>query len=203
MKRLLIEELERRELLAVAPQIAMASTGLTNSSVEDFYKAQVGTEAGGAAGIGMFDNVIGPLSHERPIVTANASPDGPEAGYADATTGVGQMVITTGANTPGIGSFAVPIAGPSRAGGTGNANLSPFAGDTAALDAAIESLFTDPAEDAVAKRGSESKPEKVAEQKTGEKTALESKPSGRRAWNIAPQAPAAEKAAPVGAGAER
>ncbi|MEX0978548.1 MAG: hypothetical protein WDZ48_06835, partial [Pirellulales bacterium] len=62
MKRLLIEELERRTMLSADAVIAMASTGLSNNSVEDFYKSQTGTEAGGAAGVGMFDDNIGPAT---------------------------------------------------------------------------------------------------------------------------------------------
>ena len=62
-KHLVIEELELRNLMAadvfgfvsVAP-IAMSATGLSTNSVEDFYSSVVGTEAGGAAGTGMFDN---------------------------------------------------------------------------------------------------------------------------------------------------
>lgn len=204
MKRLVIEELERRQMLA-ASEIAMASTGLTNNSVEDFYRSQVGTEAGGAAGTGMFDNDIGPMAGTPRFSTAAANPGNPVSSYPDATTGVGQMTITTGANTPGIGSFAMPTAGPSRAGGTGNANspLASTAAADAAADAAIEALFADPNEPAVARQDQDPKPAEVTEQKTGDETMIGSKPTGRRAWDIAPDEPEPEKAAPVAAGAKR
>lgn len=140
MKRLLIEELERRAMLN-GTEIAMAATGLTSNSYEDFYKAQVGTEIGGAAGVGMLA-----LNNPRPgqfvVLPGTVPTTGPAAAYPEATTGLGQMTITTGANTPGISSFATPTAGPSRAGGTGNANLGggSLTSETAAVDQAISEL---------------------------------------------------------------
>jgi hypothetical protein len=138
MKRLLMEELERRTMLN-GTEIAMASTGLTNNSYEDFYKAQVGTEIGGAAGVGMLAQALkAPRPGEfmtLPGTVQGASPDF----FPAATTGVGQMVLTTGANTLGIGGFATPTAGPSRAGGTGNTNLMPP--EAAATDQALLDLM--------------------------------------------------------------
>ena len=135
MKRLLIEELERRTMLN-GTEIAMAATGLTSNSYEDFYKAQVGTEIGGAAGVGMLA-----LNNPRPgqfvVLPGTVPTTGPAAAYPEATTGVGQMTITTGANTLGISSFATPTAGPSRAGGTGNVNLGGGQVTTQAVDQAI------------------------------------------------------------------
>ncbi len=143
MKRLLIEELERRTMLNGNP-IAMASTGLTNNSYEDFYKAQVGTEIGGPAGVGMLSTT----SQGSGFITglfANPLNTGPVRSDAlNIDSGVGQLTITTGANTPGISSFATPTAGPSRAGGTGNAAFGSATGsiqvNTSAVDQAINEL---------------------------------------------------------------
>jgi hypothetical protein len=183
MKRLLIEELERRALLAGGPEIAMAATGLTDNSVQDFYKSQVGTEIGGPGGVGMLDQNIGPVSQQLVASAVNLSRDASLPAAAEATTGVGQMVITTGANTPGIGSFAMPIAGPSRAGGTGNPKLPVPAPDqarlptvdpqkAAATDAAIESF------------DAESQGPVVAEKPAKPKNATGTFRTGRRAWNF-------------------
>jgi hypothetical protein len=166
MKRLIYEELEKRDLLAGPPEIAMASTGLTTGSYEDFYKSQVGTEIGGPAGVAMVDDTAGPVMSTFRVAAENTviavSP------YAENVTGVGQMVITTGANTPGIGSFAMPIAGPSRAGGTGTATMPSLDGslsrsDDADIDAAIESLFADPEDSSVAASEEGSQSAKVSE----------------------------------------
>jgi hypothetical protein len=188
MKRLLIEELERRAMLSADAVIAMASTGLSNNSVEDFYKSQTGTEAGGAAGVGMFDDNIGPISaNVGPTSSfAQGSPNSRSA-YPEATTGVGQMVITTGANTPGIGSFAMPIAGPSRAGGTGDARVGGGAPArtgaavpdvAAATDAAIELLSNEMHDLSVAERKEKSSSIEVS------KKVAPQQPTGRRAWDI-------------------
>jgi len=131
-KHLVIEELELRNLMAAdvfgfvsVPPIAMAATGLSINSVEDFYNSVTGTEGGGAAGTGMFDNGAfntavfgGQFAATGPNLSGIGDPFSPYA-----TTGLGQITITTGANTLGIGSFATPTAGPSRAGGTGNPDL--------------------------------------------------------------------------------
>ena len=52
------------------------------------------------------------------------------------------MLLTTGANTLGISSFVTPTAGPSRAGGTGNAA---FGGtiQVEATDQALEELMSE------------------------------------------------------------
>jgi hypothetical protein len=145
MKRLVMEELERRTMLDGTP-IAMASTGLTNNSYEDFYKAQVGTEIGGAAGVGMLDDE---LNAPRTGLLGFGNPQNivvdPASSFPQATTALGQMTITTGANTMGISSFAYPTAGPSRAGGTGNAALGTGSGviSPAATDQAIDELSLD------------------------------------------------------------
>jgi hypothetical protein len=182
MKRLVYEELERRAMLAGGPpQIAMAATGLTNNSYEDFYKAQVGTEIGGPAGVGMIDDTPGAV-----VSTFRAAADNTFNGFssaASATTGVGQMVITTGANTPGIGSFAMPIAGPSRAGGTGRVTIPSLDGlssksNDPAVDAAIESLFADPEDPAAAEKPADSDPAKVS------KRPAPTFKTGRRAFDI-------------------
>lgn len=125
MRRLLLEELERRSLMTANPfmpatTIANQSTGLTSNSVEDVYYSEEGTEGGGAAGIGMFDHGIGIINNDD----AEAFPADPTTGTPaipnapPATSGVGQMVITTGANTLGISSFATPTTGSLR-GATG------------------------------------------------------------------------------------
>jgi hypothetical protein len=144
MKRLLIEELERRTMLN-GTEIAMASTGLTTNSYEDFYKAQVGTEIGGAAGVGMLAMALAAPRPGQFLVLPGTVPTTPQAAYPEATTGLGQITNTTGANTLGISSFAYPTAGPSRAGGTGNAALGggiapPAPAQAAAVDRAIEEL---------------------------------------------------------------
>ena len=56
------------------------------------------------AAVGLGNNVAVP--------TANTS-------APDANSGVGQMTITNGVNTPGIGSFAFPTCGTGSMGGTG------------------------------------------------------------------------------------
>jgi len=119
MKRLVMEELERRTMLD-ASFPAMAATGLTNSSYEDFYKAQVGTEIGGAAGVGMLDELASAIPGVF-VAVPGTTPAGSNSFEFNAASGVGQMLLTTGANTLGISSFVTPTAGPSRAGGTGNA----------------------------------------------------------------------------------
>jgi hypothetical protein len=142
MKRLVIEELERRTMLD-GTDIAMAATGLTTNSYQDFYKAQVGTEIGGDAGVGMLDQpLLAPRYGQlRTIAGANLTPNA-AASSPEANTGLGQMTITTGANTLGISSFAYPTAGPSRAGGTGNAALGIGSGaiSPSAVDQAIDEL---------------------------------------------------------------
>lgn len=148
-KHLVIEELELRNLMAadvfgfvsVAP-IAMSATGLSTNSVEDFYSSVVGTEAGGAAGTGMFDNGAFNTDVFRGQLFANPINFGvagdPFSPYA--ITGLGQITITTGANTLGIGSFATPTAGPSRAGGTGNPDLPTVQESTAPESSSLDKL---------------------------------------------------------------
>jgi hypothetical protein len=130
VKRLIMEELEERAMLADTP------SPITSGSMNDIYASLEG---------------VGP---EVPLPTAAAyvpqfgaisfGPADPNlpADYAPgAVTGVGQMTITTGANTPGISSFAYPTAGPSRAGGTGNAMLGHSEAELAqAVDEAIRSF---------------------------------------------------------------
>jgi len=118
MKRLVIEELERRTMLNGDP-IAMQASGLSTGSYQDFYKAQVGTEIGGPGGVGMLDQPL-VAAQARAIPGTLPTVLNPDMAPT-ASTGVGQITITTGAGTLGISSFAWPTAGPSRAGGTGNA----------------------------------------------------------------------------------
>jgi hypothetical protein len=185
-------------MLSADAVIAMASTGVTNNSVEDFYKSQVGTEAGGAAGIGMFDDNIGPVAGTATTSTAGADSRNPGSAYPEATTGVGQMVITTGANTPGIGSFAMPIAGPSRAGGTGDPRVGAGAPDVAAAtDAAIELLESEMQDLSVAERPENSKSIEVSKKVTSKES------TGRRAWDIDTDAAQQGDNRPVLAGAKR
>jgi hypothetical protein len=166
----------------------MAATGVSNNSLEDFYKAQVGTEIGGPAGIGMLNQYIGPINRQVMPATPNANSFASSAA-AEATTGVGQMAITTGANTPGIGSFAMPIAGPSRAGGTGNPDLPSVGPDqarlvdpkvAAATDAAIESLDAESQDASNAEDPRQSRSDKVSRRATPTQS------TPRRAWNIDP-----------------
>lgn len=142
MKRLVMEELERRTMLD-ASFPAMAATGLTNNSYEDFYKAQVGTEIGGPAGVGM----LAELSSAIPgvfVPVAGTVPTGSNSFEFNAGSGVGQMLLTTGANTLGISSFMTPTAGPSRAGGTGNAALGgTISVNTGATDQALQELLSE------------------------------------------------------------
>jgi hypothetical protein len=193
MKRMVIEELERREMLTGPPQIAMASTGLTNNSYEDFYKAQVGTEIGGPAGVGMTNSIPGTAFANTFRAAADNTIGVSSSALAD--TGVGQMVITTGANTPGIGSFAMPIAGPSRAGGTGSpAGPSPDGlfskSDNAAIDAAIEELFTEPEELAESNQKRDAESTKVSERPEFK--------TGRRAFDLDAEEADRHEPQPVG-----
>jgi hypothetical protein len=196
MKRLVLEELERRAMLAGPPEIAMEATALTNGSYEDFYKSQVGTEIGGPAGVGMVDSdptVPAALLMSR----AAAAADAPISLFPEATTGTGQMTITTGANTPGIGSFAMPIAGPSRAGGTGTSRSGPLEGGLSksndpAVDAAIESLFADP-DGNVDKIADDSEPAA----KVTNRTATETKTS-RRSFDLETEEAQSEESATTG-----
>jgi hypothetical protein len=187
MKRLLIEELERRAMLAAAGEIAMAASGLGDGSMEDFYKAQVGTEQGGGGGVGMFGEDIGPASRPFAVASANALASF-TSHFAEYASGVGQMAVTTGANTPGIGSFALPIAGPSRAGGTGNPALPVPTPEEQAADAAIESLFAEPDQTAVAAQTLDAQPQKTPETRTSEQTVIGTKPAVRRSWDLEPEA---------------
>ncbi len=201
MKRLLVEELERREMLTGPPEIAMAATGLTSNSLEDFYKAVVGTEIGGPAGVYMVDEDIDMVPTGLFFSTVDAVLDSAEPISPDIDSGVGQQTITTGANTLGIGSFASPTAGPSKAGGTGNLNA-PLLRDLAAADAAIEELFGEGDEESVAKTESDAAPVDVPEQTTSAPTMIGSKAMARRAWNIAPDELDVEQSSPAGAAAD-
>jgi hypothetical protein len=140
MKRLLMEELERRTMLD-ASFPAMAATGITDGSYEDIYKSVVGTEAGGPGGVGMLDLVApavpGVFTPQPGTVSAGSGPFDFNAG-----SGVGQMLLTTGANTLGISSFATPTAGPSHAGGTGNAALGGTI-EVQATDQALQELMSE------------------------------------------------------------
>jgi hypothetical protein len=181
----LIEELERRAMLAIGDPIAMAASGLGDGSLQDFYKAQVGSEAGGAGGVGMLDQNIGPIAQSFPVTAT--SPLGSFAShFAQYGSSIGQLAVTTGANTPGIGSFALPIAGPSRAGGTGNPDLPTPNPQAQAADAAIESLFAEPSKTAVAAQDADAQPQPASERKTADQTVIGTKPSARRSWDIAP-----------------
>lgn len=201
VKRLVIEELERRAMLSAAPEIAMAASGLTNNSLEDFYKSQVGTEIGGPAGIGMVNQRIGPIYSSPQFSTIDVNLGTSDPLNPDADSGVGQMTITTGANTPGIGSFAMPTAGPSKAGGTGNPMRPSIDADVAAAtDAAIESLDTKspgPDGDRGGKNAEETKPAEVARQ------VEPAKPTGRRAYDIDAEKFDPSEAGAVGAGDQR
>jgi hypothetical protein len=199
MKRLLVEELERREMLSGTPEIAMAATGLTNNSLEDFYKAVVGTEVGGPAGVYMVDEDIQPVLTGLFFSTLDVDSTAADSLHPEADSGVGQQTITTGANTPGIGSFASPTAGPSRAGGTGNVN-SLLGGDLAAADAAMEELFGEANQEKVAKADSDAE---AASPTTNAPTRIGSTATARRAWSIDPDEADAEEAVSAGAEAER
>jgi len=198
MKRLLFEELERRRMLAGGPpQIAMASTGLTTNSYEDFYKAQVGTEIGGPAGVGMVDTT--PYHVASTFRKAADNAINPITPFADNDTGVGQMTLTTGANTLGIGSFAMPTAGPSRAGGTGMMAGGPMWGgglgksEQDATDAAIEQLFTEP-EGLADSDAQDDEPAQVSDRPTSEVR------TGRRSFGLDTEDADEPETAPAGAG---
>jgi hypothetical protein len=197
MKRLAIEELERRAMLAGAGEIAMSATGLGDGSMQDFYKAQVGSEGGGPGGVGMFGEDIGPTAKSFAAANVQALASF-SSHFADFASGVGQMAVTTGANTPGIGSFALPIAGPSRAGGTGNPDLPIPTPEEQAADAAIEALLAESGETPLAAQTQSSPRQKTPETKTAEQTMIGARPAVRRSWDIEPEA-GREDARPVGA----
>lgn len=130
VKRLIMEELEQRAMLADTP------SPITSGSMDDVYASLEGFGPEvplptAAAYVPQFGAIsFGPADPNLPTDYAPA-----------AVTGVGQMTITTGANTPGISSFASPTAGPSRAGGTGNAKLGHSEAELAqAVDEAIRSF---------------------------------------------------------------
>ncbi|REK12710.1 MAG: hypothetical protein DWQ37_10790 [Planctomycetota bacterium] len=138
VKRLILEELEERAMLA---NTAMQASAITTGSVQDIYFATVGNEGGGVAGIGMEDQPLPTAAAYVPqfgnIWLGPANPADP-TGYG-ADSGLGQLTRTTGANTLGISSFASPTAGPSRSGGTGNPNLGrPLSLAAEAVDEAIQ-----------------------------------------------------------------
>ncbi len=163
MKRLLIEELESRAMLN-GTEIAMAATSLTTNSYQDFYKSQVGTEIGGPGGVGMLDSLLVDPQLFVELAANVMNMGNAAATFPEATTGVGQMTITTGANTLGISSFAYPTAGPSRAGGTGNANLGSPTGpvEANAVDQAILELQLELPSLALAKRSHDAQQDDTA-----------------------------------------
>jgi hypothetical protein len=115
--RLIVEQLEPRAMLS--------ADGLPGST---------GNEGGGLPGadLGTAVSPIAPGGYTgAPAQYAGLNPafidflnSRPQAGYAsaapDAASGVGQMTITNGANTPGIGSFAIATCGFNTSNSTGS-----------------------------------------------------------------------------------
>lgn len=115
--RLCVEQLEPRDLLAawgIANDLILANmlNGVNDLSGAGFPN-QISTVAAATAfgnplavGFGTTPGIAVVLTNPDPNMTLQPTLTAP-----DAATGVGQMTITTGANTPGIGSFATSTLG--------------------------------------------------------------------------------------------
>lgn len=114
--RLRVEQLESRDLLAADP-FAVANLLPSNPQGSsdmsgDGFPGQVSAIA--AASLGFTSATTAFVSGSNPSTT-NVDPNSTTAivpaGAPAATTGVGQMTITNGANTAGIGSFGTATSG--------------------------------------------------------------------------------------------
>lgn len=107
--RLSCELLEDRNLMAVI-QLTYVNVPIVNP---DGSSAMIGAgmpiEAAALAGAGLtLQQYNAPLPLNTVIANVTLSANSISSAPAN-NSGVGQMTITTGANTPGIGSFAAPI----------------------------------------------------------------------------------------------
>ncbi len=113
--RLRVEQLESRALLAADPFAAadllpnnpQGSSDMSGGGFPGQMSAMAAASLGFTSTNGTIAFVPGTNANVDPNSTAAIVPVGAPA----ATSGVGQMTITTGANTAGIGSFATPTAG--------------------------------------------------------------------------------------------
>ncbi len=114
--RLRVEQLESRDLLAADPfavgNLLPSNPQGSSDMSGDGFPGQVSVIA--AASLGFTSGTTAFVSGSNPSTTS-ADPNSTAAivpvGAPAATTGVGQMTITTGANTAGIGSFGTATSG--------------------------------------------------------------------------------------------
>ncbi len=115
--RLRLEQLEPRAMLAAdlfaAADLLPSNPQGSSDMAGGGFPGQVSAVAAAAAGF-VNNSAITSVSGSNPstnsVDSTNAVLTAP-MGAPAATTGVGQMTITTGANTNGIGSFATATAG--------------------------------------------------------------------------------------------
>jgi hypothetical protein len=113
LTRLAVEELESRALLSANGfpiSSAFETGGFAGTLPVSLLPSSV---AVGNFGPQAVNNLVGTASASNRVVPAS------NTAAPDATTGVGQMTITNGVNTPGIGSFAMPTCGTGSMGGSG------------------------------------------------------------------------------------
>jgi hypothetical protein len=116
--RLRVEQLESRDLLTADPFAAADLLPGNPQGSSDMsgggFPGQVSAMAAASLGFINTGGTTVSVSGSNPNPT-NVDPNSTAAivpaGAPAATTGVGQMTITTGANTPGIGSFGTATAG--------------------------------------------------------------------------------------------
>ena len=112
--RLRVEELESRAMMAVmggTPDLLPTNPDGSSDLVGDGFPGQMAAIAAAAENFAVPGFTV-PTDAAQVVVTNNEQTAPPLVSRApDATTGVGQMTMTTGANTPGIGSFATSVSG--------------------------------------------------------------------------------------------
>ena len=112
-RRLAIEVLESRALLS-----ANGFPGSSAFEAGGFSGTLVANAVTSGVAVGSVTAV--PYNGQVGFVAANTvTVPAANAAGPDATTGVGQMTITNGINTPGISSFATPTCGTGSIGGGG------------------------------------------------------------------------------------
>ncbi len=114
VRRLAVEELESRALLSANGfpiNSAFETGGFPGSPGANAVTSGVPLLSFGPLGI---NSLVAAAGFGNNVVVPRTNTSAP-----DATTGVGQMTITNGANTLGIGSFATPTCGTGSLGGTG------------------------------------------------------------------------------------
>jgi hypothetical protein len=114
--RLRVEQLESRDLLAADPFAAADLLPSNPQGSSDMsgggFPGQVSVIAAASLGFTSGTTVLVSGSNPNPTnVDPNSTAATVPAGAPSANSGVGQMTITTGANTPGIGSFGTATAG--------------------------------------------------------------------------------------------